>query len=278
MNSIFELFDLHDKIVIVTGARNLGYDAAETLAELGATVIITTRSIEKSKKIAAEIKSKIEGSKIIGEELEITDENSWKDLIKKIVKNFGALDVLVNNAGGRNPQANPNLQNVKRDLSYDFIEGRPIEEWTHTINTNLTGTFLGCRAVVPIMKKKGSGKIINIASIDGIVARDLNLYKGTDLSPTVPDYLVSKAAIIHLTKALAVALATFNINVNCVSPGGFYRGQPDKFVRRYCKMVPLGRMARDGIDLKGAIAYLASSASDYVTGHNLVIDGGWTIW
>ena len=128
------------------------------------------------------------------------------------------------------------------------------------------------------MKRAGRGKIVNIASSDGIVGRDLRVYENTGLNPTVPDYLAGKAGVINLTRGLACVLAPFGIYVNAISPGGFFRNQPKQFVENYSRQIPLGRMGRDGIDLKGAILFCASMASDFMVGHNLVIDGGLTAW
>jgi gluconate 5-dehydrogenase len=208
--------------------------------------------------------------------LEATDEDNWRSVVTSIIDKFGAIDILINNAGGRNPETTKCID--YNDMSRYFLDDRSLVSWTHTLDTNLTSAFLGCKTIVPYMKKQYHGKIVNISSIDGIVGRDLELYRDTGLSPTIPDYLASKAAIISLTRGLAVVLAQHNIHVNCISPGGFYRGQPNEFVRKYCEKVPLKRMGKDETDLKGAIAFLCSSASDYVTGHNLVVDGGWTAW
>ncbi|MCL5071757.1 MAG: SDR family oxidoreductase [Actinobacteria bacterium] len=275
-SSVKKMFDLNGKVALVTGSRNLGFDAAETLCELGATVIITSRNISSAQEAAKKL-GLINNSKSKGMQLEVTDETNWNAVVKDITDEFGTIDILVNNAGGRDPSFKD--KSNKQDLSIDFLENRPLAEWQKVINVNLTGVFLGCKTVAPVMKEKRKGKIINISSLDGIVGRDLKIYKGTGLTPTVPDYLASKAGVIQLTRAVGVVLAPFGINVNCISYGGFLRkGQPEKFVKNYTKLTPLGRMAKAGFDSKGAVAYLASSASDYVVGHNLVVDGGWTAW
>lgn len=275
MPTVQELLSLKGKVALVTGVRNLGYYAAETLAELGAFVVVTTRDLQRSEKIATEL-SEEKKTKVLGLKLEATDENSWKEVADKIIFEFGKIDILVNNAGGRNPEV------VRKtpidDITESYLEERTLDSWKANIDTNLTSVFLGCKTVISHMKKQKYGKIVNIASMDGMVGRDLGLYIGTGLSPTVPDYLASKAGVINLTRGIAVVFAKYGINVNSISPGGFFRDQPDEFVRKYCEKVPLGRMGRDDIDLKGAIAYLCSPASDYVTGHNLVVDGGWTAW
>lgn len=273
--NVLQLFDLKGKIALVTGGNNLGYDAAEALAELGATVVITRRQQDEADKTAAQLAADT-GAEVTGTELEVTDEESWKKAVDGIMAQYGRIDILINNAGGRKVSVVPDT--IEGDPSYEFLETRLLEDWKYTMDANLTSVFLGCRTVAPHMKKARSGKIINMASIDGIVGRDLRIYPGSGLSPTVPDYLASKAGVINLTKGIGVSLAPFGIYVNSISPGGFYRSQPDAFVENYTKLVPLGRMGRDRIDLKGSVAYLASSASDYTVGHNLVIDGGLTSW
>jgi len=277
--TIHELFDLTGQVALVTGARHLGYDAAEALAELGATVVLTSRDPGRAAEWAERLNQERGTAAVgaaVGVALEVTDPESWRRVVAGIEERYGRLDVLVNAAGGRSP-SKVRPQRIE-DMAADFLEGRDVEAWRTTLDTNLTGVFLGCRAAAPLMKRRRRGKIISLASIDGMVGRDLELYNGAGLSATVPDYLASKAGIIGLTRGVAVALAPHGIQVNSISPGGFERGQPEEFVRRYAARVPLGRMGRDGVDIKGAVAFLATAASDYVTGHNLVVDGGWTAW
>ena len=271
-----QLFDLSGQVAIVTGGnRNLGYDAAEALAEAGASVVITSRDRGRAEQAAEKLAAST-GAIVLGAVLEVTSEEEWAKLVADTVARFGRLDILVNNAGGRGVvygEPDPNL-----DLAAYFLEDRPLAEWRRVVDVNLTGVFLGCRAVAPIMKAAQRGKIVNIASVDGIVGRDLRVYENTGLNPTVPDYLAAKAGVINLTRGIAVVLAPFGINVNCISPGGFFRNQPPRFVEKYTQMIPLGRMGRDGVDIKGAVLFCASPASDFMVGHNLVLDGGFTAW
>ena len=271
-----ELFDLSGQVAIVTGGnRNLGYDAAEALAEAGASVVITSRDRDRAEQAAEKLAAST-GATVLGAVLEVTSEEGWATLVADTVARFGRLDILVNNAGGRGVvygEPDPHL-----DLAAYFLEDRPLAEWRRVLDVNLTGVFLGCRAVAPVMKAARRGKIVNIASADGIVGRDLRVYENTGLNPTVPDYLAAKAGVINLTRGIAVVLAPFGINVNCISPGGFFRNQPPRFVEKYTQMIPLGRMGRDGVDLKGAVLFCASPASDFMVGHNLVLDGGFTAW
>lgn len=272
--TIQQLFDLSGKVALVTGGKHLGYDACEALADLGATVVLTRRSGKEAAQTAERL-SQDKGIAAFGIPLEVTDPENWKEAVDGIVGQFGKIDILINNAGGRRVSQVPETSD---EPSLSFVEGRLLDDWNYTLNSNLTSVFIGCKTVVPHMRQTGYGKIINMGSIDGVVGRDLRIYPNTGLSPTAPDYLASKAGVINLTRGLAVALAPHGIYVNCISPGGFFRNQPERFVANYEKLVPLGRMGRDGVDLKGAIAFLASAASDYIVGHNLVIDGGYTAW
>lgn len=272
--SVRQLFDLSGKAALVTGVSNLGYDAAEALAELGAAVVVTRRKQEDADRVAARLAAET-GAATRGVVLEATDEQSWSRVVRRMVDEFGTIDILVNNAGGRRPTRE---SNDSGDPAYYFLEGRATEDWRDALEANLTSVFLGCKTAAPYMKRAGHGKIINIASIDGIQGRDLRIYPGTGVHVKEPDYLAGKAGVINLTKGAAAALGPHGVNVNCISPGGFFRDHPPAFEQNYSRQVPLGRMGRDRIDLKGAVAYLASPASDYVAGHNLVVDGGLTIW
>jgi NAD(P)-dependent dehydrogenase (short-subunit alcohol dehydrogenase family) len=270
-SNIKELFSLEGKVALVTGgASGLGKSIAEALLVAGCTVIITSRSAEKAGQIAQSL-----GKKAYSIELEATLEKKWIHAIEKITNTHNKIDILVNNAGGRRVTIG---QDNNISAADSFIEFRNVEDWQYSIDANLTSTFLGCKSVVPIMKRNGYGKIINISSIDGMKGRDLRIYKDTGLSSTTVDYLASKAGIIGMTRGLAVALAEYGIRCNCLAPGGFFRNQPDAFVRNYCNQVPLGRMGDDAMDLAGSSIFLASAASDYITGICLPVDGGFTAW
>jgi len=274
--AVQELFDLTGRVAVVTGgARNLGYQIAEALADVGASVVVTSRRREAAIAAASALAAN-RGGRTLGLALDVTDETSWTALVDAVVATFGRIDILVNNAGGRDARAMDKTSDLPLDVP--FLEARPVAEWRRMIDVNLTGVFLGCRAAVPVMKRAGGGKIVNIASTDGMLGRDLELYRDTGQSPTVPDYMASKAGVINLTRAIAVTLAPYGIHVNCISPAGFERDQPPGFIAKYSKMFPLGRMGRDGIDLKGPVVLLCSHASDFIVGHNLVVDGGFTAW
>ena len=146
------------------------------------------------------------------------------------------------------------------------------------IRLNLTGVLRCCQCAGEIMARQESGKIINIASTAGFVGRDRRMYERHGMAGQPIDYAAAKAGVIGMTRDLAALLAPKSVYVNAISPGGFRRNLPDNFARDFADRTPLGRMGRDGVDLKGAVLFLASPASDFVVGHNLVVDGGFSIW
>lgn len=262
-----ELFSLAGKVAMVTGgARDLGLDMAEALGEAGADLVITSRSGEKAEQSARDLASYLD-VRVLALGLDVTDETAAEGAFRRVTDEYGRLDVLVNNAGG----ARHSGAGVTTDT-------RLVDDWEYVIAVNLRGTFLCCRYVLPIMREQGRGAIINIGSISGMVGRDRWVYEGSEMVPNMTDYTAAKGGIIAFTRDLAAENGCHGIRVNCISPGGFERGQPEEFIRRYNKQTILGRMGRDGVDLKGAVVYLASEASAYVTGHNLVVDGGFTAW
>jgi gluconate 5-dehydrogenase len=268
MNNVWELFKLDGKVAFVTGgARNLGYDMALALAEAGADVAITARSLEKAETAAAKI-VEATGRKVLPLQLEVTDETQVEATVKAIIAKFGKIDILVNNAG-----------NVASTPETAPFERRSLADWQNTIDVNLTGVFLCSKHVVAkTMKPLRSGVIINIGSITGIIGKDRRVYKGTPMGGATLDYHAAKGGVISMTRDMAVYLAPDNIRVNCISPGGFWRSQPEAFVKAYNETIPMGRMGEDGKEMKGAVVFLASEASSYCTGHNLVVDGGLTAW
>lgn len=264
--TIQQLFDLSGKAFLVAGgARNLGRDMATALAEAGADGIITSRDMSSGENAAQEI-SAATGRKVLSLLLDATDENDVARVIAETKGKFGRLDILINCVGGGGGGA----AGASTEL-----EKRPLESWKALQNANVTAPFLLCKHAVPVMGEGGS--IINIASIAGIIGRDRRVYPG-GMPPQPIDYAAAKAAIIGMTKDLAAYLGPRGIRVNAISPGGFERDQPQQFINDYSDKTPLRRMGRDGIDLKGAAVFLASEASDYITGHNLVVDGGFSIW
>ncbi|MDO8542972.1 MAG: SDR family oxidoreductase [Opitutaceae bacterium] len=267
MHSLPALFRLDGKIALVTGgARNLGYDMADALAEAGAAVIVTSRTLASAQKAAESLREKHHGE-TLAIELDQREHSRVAAAVAAAMTWKGRIDILVNNAGGGSGQTPALL--FQRDPA-DVVD---------MVQSNLLGVLHCCQEVGRIMAKQGSGKIINIASVAGLVGRDRRIYEKNDMKGQPIDYAAAKAGVIGLTRDLAGLLSPLGVHVNAISPGGFARGNlPEGFVCDYGERTPLGRMGRDGVDLKGAVLFLAAPASDYVTGQNLVVDGGFSIW
>ncbi len=263
---IKRLFDLGGKVsLIVGGARDFGFDMACVVAAAASDLVITSRSYENAQASAAKLKDKFDVD-VLGFQLDHTDANQLRDVVDRISRCKKRIDILINNAGGGAGEAPSRLFEKSPDRVADLIK------------RNLTGTLYCCREVGKIMAQQKYGKIVNIASIAGVVGRDRRMYDRSNLDGQSIDYAAAKAGVIGMTRDLAAYLSPMGVYVNCISPGGFNRGLPEKFVKDYSDRTPLGRMGRDGIDLRGAVLFLCSPASDYVTGHNLVVDGGFSIW
>jgi NAD(P)-dependent dehydrogenase (short-subunit alcohol dehydrogenase family) len=192
--------------------------------------------------------------------LDISNEKS----VRKVLNASGKVDILVNCAYPRSKDWAAKFENVKH------------ASWKLNIDQHLGGYFIMCKETAMMMKAHGGGSIINLASIYGIVAPDFSIYAGTETTMPVA-YASIKAGIIALTKYIATYFSRYNIRANTVSPGGIYDNQAPSFVDKYSRKTPLGRMGKPG-EIVGAVIYLASDASSFVTGHNLIVDGGWTAW
>jgi NAD(P)-dependent dehydrogenase (short-subunit alcohol dehydrogenase family) len=249
-------FNIKDQTAIVTGASSgLGVTFAEALAECGANVVLAARRIERLEKLADALTDKYD-AKAIPVKTDVSQESDVVRMVKAAVEEFGSLEILVNNAGIAS--LNPSV-----DMS--------VEEWRKVIDVNLTGVFLCARTSAREMMKRNYGKIVNIASIYGAVG---------DVFHAAP-YYASKGAVINLTRAFAIEWAQYRINVNAIAPGFF----PSEMTKEIFKdenalkyilsRTPLGRTGESS-DLKAVLLYLASPASNYVTGQTIFVDGGWT--
>ena len=253
-----DLLSLKNKIVLVTGGKGrYGRCITEGLAEADATVITASRSLDDNEKVVADFKSK--GLDVHAKYVDQGDHESILKLKADIEKQFGRLDVLVNNAVARPMQ------------SYDA----PLEQFVESMKINATGLIDITREMAELMAKGGGGTIVNICSMMGMFGPDLSNYEGTDMGTPAPDYFFHKGGMITLTRYLARVLADKRIRVNCISPGGLLAPeiQPERFLQNYTKKVPVGRMAIND-DIKGAVVFLASQASAYVNGENILMDGG----
>jgi NAD(P)-dependent dehydrogenase (short-subunit alcohol dehydrogenase family) len=270
MNSL-DQFKLEGKTAIVTGALGLlGREHCKALSEAGAVVI----AADLDKKACIEFSKEFGGS-IAGMELDVTDHSSINTLKNEVIKKYGKIDVLVNNAAINDMFENPEVNREKSKF-----ENYPLEYWEKSVSVNLTGVFLCSQIIGSEMARNGKGSIINIASTYGIVAPVQDIYKneyGEQVFFKPPAYSATKGAVIAFTKYLASYWGSSGVRVNTLSPGGVKNGQDEFFIRNYSSRTPLTRMA-DPTDYKGGIVFLASDASCYMTGANLVIDGGWTAW
>lgn len=257
-------FQVSNHAAIVTGgAGRLGPSFAEALLETGAHVVLADRDSTRSRQVLVGLEKKF-GPKIVFHPVDVTDAGSIERLVSFTVKRWGGVSVLLNAA-----------MSVGKDF-YAPLESYTWTDWQNVMNVNVGGVFLCTQKILKVMKRQKYGVIINIGSIYGMVGADWRIYGKSGInSPAV--YAASKGAVINLTRYFAVHLARYGVRVNCISPGGVFDGQEAEFVRHYSARTPMGRML-DRKELKGAVKFLASNESSYVTGHNLVVDGGWTAW
>lgn len=253
--NVNELFSLKDKVVLITGGEGFfGQCLTEALVEAGGTVITASPFLDNANKMVAEFKGR--GLTVTAKYVDQTDHDSILKLKEEIAKEYGGLDIFINNAVARP---------MKR---YDD----PLETWIESLRVNATGMFDITREMGEMIGEKDGGVIVNMGSMQGLFGADFSLYEGTDMD-SPPDYHFHKGGMVALTKYLARKLAPQNIRVNCICPGGLYTGQDEAFVAKYNKKVPLGRMAGHD-DIKGVVVFLASQASSYITGETILMDGG----
>jgi NAD(P)-dependent dehydrogenase (short-subunit alcohol dehydrogenase family) len=263
--------NLDGKVCVVTGALGLlGRELAKGLVEAGARVVLTDVD-----HFACIDRAHALGDGVVGHGADITRPESLAALGATVLDRFGQIDVLVNNAAINDRFESPNA--AARDSQ---MEHYPLELWKRSLDVNITGTFLCCQTLGGHMATRGKGSIINVASTYGIVAPDQALYRrpdGTQPFYKSPAYPTTKAAVLGFTRYLAAYWGKAGVRVNALSPGGIENGQEPYFVAAYAARTPLGRMATPH-DYVGAVVYLASDASSYMTGANLVVDGGFTVW
>jgi NAD(P)-dependent dehydrogenase (short-subunit alcohol dehydrogenase family) len=264
-----ELFSLKGKVAVVTGALGLiGRNHCMALSEAGASVVVADTNEQKCADFAHEY---LEDS--MGVHLDVTRKDSIIELTKMVLQRFHKIDILVNNAA-----INDMFEDPKAATEQSKFENYPLELWQKSLDVNLTGVFLCSQIIGNQMVKQEKGSIINIASTYGMTAPDQSLYKDQDGNQSFykpPAYTVTKGGVIMFTKFLAAYWGDKGVRVNTLTPGGVENAQTDFFVENYSRKTPLGRMANQ-TDYQGAIVFLASDASSYMTGANLVVDGGWT--
>jgi NAD(P)-dependent dehydrogenase (short-subunit alcohol dehydrogenase family) len=265
--------DLRGKCAVVTGAAGiLGRHFAHGLARCGAQVVAVDVDEKATSALAKELTGK-SGVDAIGVSCDITQPDAVRAMVAAAEKRFGGIDILHNNAATKTD-----------DLEAFFapFEEYSLETWNAVTAVNLTGAFLCAQAVGRSMIRRGKGgSVVQTASIYGVVAPDQRIYEGSEYmgrpinTPAV--YSATKAGLLGLTKFLATYWAPHDIRVNAITPGGVQSGQSSTFVTNYSKRVPLGRMG-EADDMVNALLYLASDEAKYVTGQNLIVDGGLTAW
>ena len=262
-------FSLEGKTAIVTGASGLiGQKHCEALAAAGANVVVADILELQSKNVANAL-----GEKHLGLKLDVTSQASLDRAKELILEKYGRIDILVNNAAINDMFENPELA---KDLS--AFENYPIEAFRKSIEVNVLGMFLCSQVFGKVMAEQGSGSIINVASTYGMVGPDQSIYRDEAGNQTFfksPSYPTTKGAVINFTRYLAAYWGHKGVRVNTLSPGGVENAQNEFFVKNYAAKTLLGRMA-EATDYQGAVVFLASEASSYMTGANLVVDGGWT--
>ena len=201
------------------------------------------------------------GTEVHGMELDIGDSDAIEQFHRDVIGRFGKVEILVNSA-------------VVREANGGSFETQTVDDWQRSAAGDMVGLYAICKAFIGSMVSAGGGAIINVSSIYGVVANDPSLYEDTEMVQP-PSYNFVKAGMINFTRYIANFYGRQGVRANCISPGGYFTGQPDAFVKSYNKRVPMGRMM-DNDDLKGAVVFLSSDASAYVTGHNLMVDGGFT--
>lgn len=272
--SILNKFNMTGKTALITGAAGLlGKQFALTLGQAGAKLVLADLNLDLASENANELQK--DGYQAIAVRVDVTNPDSCREMVEEALKNFGSLDVLINSAA-LDPKFD--TSNLSKQSANAFEE-YSLDSWRQALDVNLTGTFLVSQASAKAMLKQGRGVIINICSTYGLVGPDQRLYERPDGSKSFKPvyYSVTKAGILGFTRYLAAYYAGKNIRVNALTPGGVYNDHDEVFVQNYSARTILGRMAELD-EMSGAMLFLCSDASSYMTGSNLVVDGGWTAW
>ena len=267
MRTVKELMSLDNRTALVTGGGgHIGFAIAQALAEAGAKIALVDRNIDQLNANAKSLREQFSADvEVLG--VELADEDSVRQLPAWVETRFGGLDILVNCAAFVGTSA-------LEGWAVPF-EQQETKAWRAAFEVHVTSVYELVQAALPLLRRSGKGSIVNISSLYGVAGPDWSLYAGTSMGNPAA-YGASKGALNQLTVWLATTLAP-DVRVNCISPGGVWRNQPADFVARYEERVPMKRMAIEE-DFKGATLFLASDLSAYVTGQNLMVDGGWCAW
>jgi 2-deoxy-D-gluconate 3-dehydrogenase len=270
-----DAFDLTGRVALLTGGAGLlGQQFTRTLLRAGACVAVADLRGEAAAATAERIGQGNE--RCLGVPLDVTSRSSIESVRDTLLDRWRRIDLLINNAA-----IDPKFDAAVAGQQASTFEDYPLELWKQSLEVNLTGVFLCCQVIGKVMAAQGRGTIINISSTYGVAAPDQRLYQRdgeaeqTLFKPAA--YAVTKAGVAHFTRYLATYWAAKGIRVNTLTPHGIYNAQDEQFVKRFADRSPLGRMAEPD-EMNGALLFLASDASSYMTGGNLVVDGGWTAW
>jgi NAD(P)-dependent dehydrogenase (short-subunit alcohol dehydrogenase family) len=273
-----DFFDLTGKVAIITGGAGLlGRKHAEAIAEAGGIPVIADIDSYGTGQACQDISRRYQMD-CLGVVTDITRRQSIDALLTQVLERYKQVDILINNAA-HNPKVEAE---GNTETEWSRFENFPLDVWQGDLMVGLTGIFLCCQVIGSAMAARGGGVILNIASELAVIAPDQRIYRKDGLTddnqPVKPvTYSVIKSGLIGLTRYLATYWATKNVRVNAISPGGVYNGQSDEFVQKLTNLIPMGRMAQVD-EYKGAVLFLISEASSYMTGGNLIIEGGRTVW
>ncbi len=275
---VLDYFDLQGKVAIITGGAGLlGRKHAEAILEAGGIPVIADIDAASTAQTCQDLSNQYH-TECLGIVTDITRRDSIEQLLAQVLDRYGRIDILINNAAN-NPKVEANAGSKQE---WSRFENFPLDTWQADLQVGLTGIFLCCQVIGSSMAARGGGVILNIASDLAVIAPDQRIYRreglDEDSQPVKPvTYSVVKSGVLGLTRYLATYWAGKNVRVNAISPGGVYNGQADEFVHKLTNLIPMGRMARVD-EYKGAVLFLVSEASSYMTGSNLIIEGGRTVW
>jgi NAD(P)-dependent dehydrogenase (short-subunit alcohol dehydrogenase family) len=276
-SSVRDRFDLTGRVAVITGGAGLlGVRHAEAVIEMGGLPVLVDLNAEQVRARASELTAKYAAS-VLGIEADITQRPALESVLSSVLSAFGKVDILINNAAN-----NPKIEAAGTAPHWTCFETFSLDAWSRDLAVSLTGAFLCSQVIGSQMARQGNGVILNIASDLGVIAPDQRIYKEPGLAaeqqPVKPvSYSVVKHGLIGLTRYLATYWADRGVRANALSPGGVYANQGEPFVKRLTNLIPMGRMARDD-EYKAAVVFLVSDASSYMTGANVIVDGGRTVW
>ena len=274
--NVMAAFDLSGRVAVITGGAGLlGGRHAEAIAGAGGIPVIVDVRGDLAEVRAGDLTRDF-GVEACAIETDITQPAQVEEMLSRVLQTYGRVDILINNAAN-----DPKVEDVS-DVAWSRLENFSLDEWQADLAVGLTGAFLCSKVVGSEMARRGRGVIVNIASDLGVIAPDQRIYRVPGLpeaqQPVKPiTYSVVKTGLVGLTRYLATYWADSGVRVNAISPGSVYNDQPEEFVARLTNLIPMGRMARQD-EYRGAIVFLCADASSYMTGHNLIMDGGRTAW